>query len=313
MKIGIDMMGGDFAPEATVKGVILAQEETGPEAELILYGDEKQIVKGLKQEKAKPSRYTIVDCPDQIFMGEHPSKAFAKKPGSSIATGFQELKKKTIDGFCSAGNTGAMLVASMYTVKSVPGIIRPSIAATIPKPDGSSTIILDVGINPDARPDVLYQYGILGSLYARHIFQIEKPRVGLLNIGAEEEKGNLLTKNTFDLMKDTGEFNFIGNIEGNDLFSDEKADVVVCDGFVGNIILKQAEGFYATFKKRNIQDAYLERFNFENYGGTPILGINSNVVIGHGVSNANAIKAMIKHTRHVVEAKLSDKIKEAFN
>ena len=173
------------------------------------------------------------------------------------------------------------------------------------------TIVLDVGINPDSKPDVLYQYAILGSLYAEYIYNIQSPKVGLLNIGKEEEKGNLLTKTTYQAMKDTADFNFIGNVEGNDIF-DEKVDVIVCDGFVGNVILKQVEAFYDLIKKRETYDEFFEKYNYVDYGGSPILGINAPVVIGHGISNDVAIKNMILNTINVIKANLVDKFKEAF-
>ena len=170
---------------------------------------------------------------------------------------------------------------------------------------------MDVGTNADCKPDVLYQFGILGSTFAKHIYNIENPKVGLLNIGEEEEKGNLLTQSAHQLMKGSNDFNFIGNIEGRDVFSDA-VDVIVCDGFTGNVVLKEAEAFYELTKKRGIQDEYFDRFNYEIYGGTPILGINSNVMIGHGISSPLAIKNMLLLAYDVVENKLSDKIKQAF-
>jgi phosphate acyltransferase len=244
-------------------------------------------------------------------MGEHPTKAFSKKTGSSIAAGFSLLKDKKIDAFASAGNTGAMLVGSIYTVKSVTGVIRPCITSMLPKESGNYNIILDVGANADCKPDVLYQFGILGSLFSKYIFNNENPRVGLLNIGEEEKKGNLLTQAAHELMKDSKDFNFIGNVEGRDIFS-EKVDVIVCDGFTGNVVLKEAESFYSLIKKRGIKDEFFDKFNYELYGGTPILGINSNVIIGHGISNGLAIKNMVLLSKDVTEARLSDKIKEAF-
>jgi glycerol-3-phosphate acyltransferase PlsX len=246
-------------------------------------------------------------------MGDHPAKSFAKKQNSSIAVGFHMLHKGKIDGFASAGNTGAMLVGAMYTIKQIPGVIRPSISTVLPKENGKNAILLDVGINPDCRPDVLYQYAILGSIYAEFVYKIKNPRIGLLNIGSEEEKGNLLTKATHELMKGTDDFNFIGNIEGNEIFSTDKVDVIVSDGFTGNVVLKQAESFYTLIQKRKIQDEYFEKFNFEIYGGTPILGVNAPVVIGHGISNDIAIKNMILHTDEVARAKITEKIKEVFN
>src|SRR6056297_759625 len=312
MRNGIDVMGGDFAPEAAVLGAILAHRELSYDDRLVLIGDEGKIKEILKRKKGSPENFDIVHASQVIEMSDHPAKAFAKKPDSSIAKGYKLLASGEIDGFSSAGSTGAMLVGAMLAIKVVPGIIRPVITAAIPKPDGNYSLILDVGINPDTKPDVLYQYGILGSLYAKHVYNINDPKVGLMNIGSEEEKGNLVVKSAHELMKDTADFNFIGNVEANELFAGNRVDVIVCDGFVGNVILKEAEAFYTLIKKRNIQDEFFEKFNFEDYGGTPILGVNKNIVIGHGISRQVAIKNMILHTKEVVEAKLSDKIKEAF-
>jgi glycerol-3-phosphate acyltransferase PlsX len=312
MRIGIDIMGGDFAPEATVLGAILAHKEMSSEDRIVLIGDQEKVFEILNRENVNPDNFDIVHASQVIEMHDHPAKAFSKKPDSGIAIGYGLLLKGEIDGLASAGNTGAMLVGAMYTVKSIPGVIRPVITASIPKPDGSYSIILDVGINPDTKPDVLYQYGILGSIYAENVHNIKNPKIGLMNIGLEEEKGNLVTKSAHELMKDSSDFNFVGNIEANEIFSEDRADVIVCDGFVGNVILKEAEAFYILFKKRKIQDEFLEKFNFENYGGTPILGVNKNIVIGHGISNDIAIKNMILHTKEVIEANLSEKIKEAF-
>ncbi|HBS85436.1 MAG: phosphate acyltransferase [Bacteroidetes bacterium GWF2_38_335] len=313
MKIGLDIMGGDYAPEAATLGAILARNAVPSEVELVLIGREDKILEILKRENVSPSGFHIVNTSEVIEMGDHPAKTFSKKTDSSIVKGFELLKSGEIDGFASAGNTGAMLVGAMYTVKSAPGVIRPCIASPMPKDNGKFGIILDVGLNPDCKPDVLYQYGLIGSIYTEYVYGIKRPRVGLVNIGEEEEKGSLLTKSTYELMKDNPHFNFVGNVEGNDLFSDDKADVFVCDGFTGNVILKEAEGFYNLLKKRRINDPFIdENFNFEKYGGTPVLGINSTVIIGHGISNANAIKNMVLQTVEVVEAKISDKIKEAF-
>lgn len=313
MRIGVDAMGGDFAPQATVKGAIQAQTQLNSSERIVLFGDKEQIIRIIEDEGSSASDFEIVHCSEVIGMGENPAKTFAKKTDSSIAVGFSWLAQKKIDGFASAGNTGAMLVGTMYTVKSAPGIIRPAIASYIPVSENKYNLILDVGINPDCRPDVLYQYGVLGSIYSKQVLGVDSPRVGLLNIGEEEEKGNLISKSTHELMKDNSDFNFIGNIEGNDIFFDKKADVIVCDGFVGNVILKEAEAFYHLLQKRNIKDSFFERFNFENYGGTPILGVNAPVIIGHGVSNAKAIMNMILQTKMVISSNLCDKIKEAFS
>lgn len=305
-------MGGDFAPEAAVLGAILAHKEMSSENRIVLIGKQEEIIEILNREKVNLDDFDIVHASEIIEMNDHPAKAFTKKPDSSIAKGFELLAKGQIDGFASAGSTGAMMVGAMYTVKSIPGVIRPVITAAVPKPDGNYSILLDVGLNPDTKPDVLYQYAILGSIYAENVYNMKNPKVGLMNIGSEEEKGNLVTKSAFELMKDSTDFNFIGNVEANELFDENRADVIVCDGFVGNIILKEAEAFYTLYRKRRLKDEFFDKFNFENYGGTPVLGVNKNVVIGHGISNDVAIKNMILHTKEVVEVNLSEKIKEVF-
>lgn len=312
MKIAIDILGGDFAPDAPIGGAILARKELNSSVTLVLLGDKEEISNKLKEKGEDPAKYEIVHAPDVIGMGEHPTKALVQKPNSTIAVGFGMLKQGLVDAFASAGNTGAMLVASMYTVKSIPGVIRPCLTTILPKESGGKGLILDVGANSDCKPDVLYQFGVLGSLYAKNVYGIENPRVGLLNIGEEQEKGNLVSQAAHNLMKDSKDFNFIGNVEGRDLFGD-KADVVVCDGFTGNVVLKEAEAFYSIIRRRGWRDEYIDRFNYENYGGTPILGINSSAVIGHGISNEKAIKNMIVLAKDVAEAKLSEKIKQAFN
>lgn len=311
MKIGIDIMGGDFAPKSTIGGVIQAQKELPSDVQLVLFGDEQIITSMIIAEGANPSHFIISHAPEIIGMGEHPTKAFSQKPNSSIALGFDSLKKNNIDAFASVGNTGAMLVGSMYSVGTVPGIIRPCISTLIPKENGGIGIILDVGTNPDCKPDNLYQFGIIGSLYAEFVYNIKNPKVGLLNIGEEEEKGSLLTQAAFKLLKNSKDINFIGNIENRDLFKD-KVDVVVCDGFTGNIVLKQIEAMYRLIVKQGFHNDFIDRFNYENYGGTPILGINATVIIGHGISNEKAIKNMILQTKNVVEAKLYEKINTTF-
>ncbi len=312
MRIGLDVMGGDFAPQATLEGAILASKELASHIKLVLIGDVSVINNYFKEENIDASLFELFPSSSIIGMGEHPVKTYSRKPDSSIAIGFRLLKENKIDAFASSGNTGAMLVGSLYTLNTIPGIIRPCVTSVLPREDGSVGIILDVGANADCKPDVLYQFGILGSLYAKHVYNIANPKVGLLNIGEEEEKGNVLAQSTHHLMKASNDFQFIGNIEGRDLFGD-KADVIVCDGFTGNVVLKEAEAFYTLLKRRKISDAYFDKFNYENYGGSPILGINSTVLVGHGISNAKAIKNMILLARDIAEAKLSQKINQAFN
>jgi glycerol-3-phosphate acyltransferase PlsX len=310
MKIGLDVLGGDFAPKATMLGAIMAQKELPDSDQLVLIGDQEQIRSFLNEENISPDKFEIIDAPDLIEMDEQPTKALLNKPNSSISVGFRLLKNKEINAFASAGSSGAMMVGSIYSVNTIQGIIRPSTPAYIPKENGGSSVLIDVGTNPDAKPDVMYQFGILGSLFAEHVFHVKNPRVGLLNIGSEEKKGSLTTQSAFQMMKDSRDFNFIGNVEGRELFRDN-VDVIVCDGFVGNIVLKQVEAMYRVLAKRGIKDSYLDRFNYENYGGVPILGINSTVLVGHGISNANAVKRMILMSKDVHEARLSTKIRHA--
>lgn len=306
-------MGGDFAPKAVVEGVRLAQEWLGSSEKIILFGNEEMLEAEFAAAGVAISAFEIVHCGEVITMHDHPMRAISQKSNSSIAVGFQHLADGRIDGFASAGNTGAMMAGTMTFIKAIPGILRPSIASYVPANEGSYNLLLDVGLNSDCKREVLLQYGQLGSLYAQMIFGIERPRVGLLNIGSEPEKGNLLTKQTHELMRATDAFVFAGNIEGSDVFSNKRADVIVCDGFVGNVVLKVAEAFYGMTKKRQIEDPFFGRFNFENYGGTPILGVNAPVIIGHGISNGRAISNMIRQTREVIASQLCEKFKRVFS
>jgi len=311
MKIGLDIMGGDYAPKAAVLGAIKAHEVLTAAQKLVLIGDKDIAVTILQENNFSPDHFEFVHTTEVIGMGEHPTKAIVQKPDSSIAVGFKLLKENAIQAFSSAGNTGAMLVGSMFSVKTIPGVIRPAMTAIVPKLKGGLGIILDVGANADCKPDVLLQFGVLGSLLAESIYNIPNPRIALMNIGEEEEKGNLLCQATYPLMKETTLFNFVGNIEGRDLFSDTN-DVVVCDGFTGNVILKLAETFYVITLKKQFKDEFFDRFNYEQYGGSPILGVNAPVVVGHGISNPEAIKNMVLLSKNIIETNLIDKIKLAF-
>ncbi|WP_306551398.1 phosphate acyltransferase PlsX [Daejeonella sp.] len=310
MKIGLDIMGGDFAPKAAVLGAIAAQKTLSADQTIVLFGDKTQALPFLAEEGVSPDIFEFVHTTEMIGMGEHGTKSVLQKPNSSISLGFQYLKDGKIDSFASAGNTGAMLVGAIFSVKPVPGVIRPAVATNVPKLRSGFGIMLDVGANADCKPEVLAQFGILGSIYAEHVYHIQNPKVGLMNLGEEEEKGNVLTQSTFPLLKDT-DINFIGNIEGRDLFND-KADVIVCDGFTGNVMLKLAETFYILTLKKGFKDEFFDRFNYEQYGGSPILGVNAPVLIGHGISSPEAIKNMILLSRTMIETQFIDKIKEAF-
>lgn len=312
MNIGIDMMGGDFAPLEAVKGLKLYLSASTPAASLYLIGDEALINPLLEEHQVASPNLHLVHAPEVIGYHEHPTKALKEKQRSSIAIGFHLLATGKIDAFISAGNTGAMLVGAMYSIKPIAGVARPTISTIIPKLNGGTGLLVDVGLNADCKPEQLNQFAQLGSLYAKHILNIENPSVGLMNVGEEEGKGNILAQATYPLLKENQQINFIGNIEGRDIFND-KADVMVCDGFTGNIILKMAESIYDIAQQRNLStDSYFSRFHYENYGGTPVLGVAKPVIIGHGISNDKAFKNMIALAEKMIESDLCGKIATSF-
>ena len=310
MRIGLDIMGSDHGPDVPIRGAVLAARELPGDVRLVLIGNAEAIHRGLAAEGADPSAFDIVPSQDDITMRDNPTKALQAKPQSSISIGFHLLKRGELDAFASTGNTGAMLVGSIFSIKPIPGVIRPCIPTLVPKEKGGLGILLDVGANADCKSDVLAQFGLLGSLLAEHVYHIASPRVALLNIGEEEKKGDLLRQSTYELMKEQTQYRFVGNVEGRDLFN-EKADVMVCDGFTGNVVLKVVEGFHDLLEERGVNDPFLHRFNYENYGGLPVLGVNGNVIIGHGISNDIAIKSMVLASREVVASKLNERIREA--
>ena len=311
MNIGLDMMGGDFSPLEAVKGIQLYLHGSSSPASLFLVGDEN-LVRPLLEEYGIPAKgVTVVHAPQVIAMNEHPIRALKEKPQSSISIGFQLLAKGETEAFISAGNTGAMLVGSLHSIKPIEGILRPTISTILPKENGKTGLLLDVGLNADSKPENLSQFAQLGSLYAQHILGIDDPRVGLVNIGEEEGKGNLLAQATYPLLKENKQIRFIGNIEGRDLLLD-KADVMVCEGFTGNIILKLAESLYEIAAHKQIDNPYFERFNFENYGGTPVLGVAKPVIIGHGISHGKAFLNMIFLAEKMIATHLLDKMKASF-
>lgn len=313
MNIALDIMGGDFAPEQALLGVQqFFQQQPDPSVRLLLVGNEEAVRPYLPLLQGFEGRYTLVHASEEIGMHEHPTKALKEKPDSSIAVGFGALARGKADAFISAGNTGAMLVGSLYSVKAIEGIQRPTIASPLPRTDGGFNFLLDVGINADCKPEHLVQFAILGSLYVKHVLGKTSPKVGLLNIGEEEGKGNILAQATYPLLKEHESIRFAGNVEGRDLFGD-KADVVVCEGFVGNVALKMAESVYQIFAgERGVKDEFLSHFNYELYGGTPVLGINSPVVIGHGISSARAFCNMIDVARKMVGSGLIDAFRAHF-
>jgi len=307
------MMGGDFAPLEAVKGLQLFLEENTNAVIIYCIGQQEKIHPFLVENNIDQARIRVINAPEVIGYHEHPTKALKEKQKSSIAVGFHLLSTGKIDAFISAGNTGAMLVGTMYTIKAIDGIVRPTIATVVPKQSGQTGLLLDVGLNADCKPEQLNQFAVLGSLYAQKILGIEKPAVGLLNVGEEEGKGNQLAQATYPLLKANTSINFTGNVEGRDIFND-KADIIVCDGFTGNVILKMAESFYDIALQRNVHtDEYLSRFQYENYGGTPVLGVAKPVIIGHGISNARAFKNMISLAEKMIESGFCDTLKEAFH
>ncbi|MFY9465489.1 MAG: phosphate acyltransferase PlsX [Sediminibacterium sp.] len=312
MNIGLDMMGGDFAPLEAVKGVQLFMSDAPDSVNIYCIGDEAVVKPLMEEHRVSSPNLRFIHASEVIGYHEHPTKALKEKQQSSISIGFHLLATGRIDAFISAGNTGAMLVGAMFSIKPIEGVSRPTIATIIPKISGGTGVLLDVGLNADCKPELLNQFAILGSLYAEHIIGISQPTVGLINVGEEEGKGNLLAQSTYPLLKDNQQIRFIGNIEGRDFFND-KADVMVCDGFTGNIVLKMAESYYDIARQRGLAgDAYFQRFHYENYGGTPVLGVAKPVIIGHGISSAMAFNNMIKVAEKMLSSNLCGKIATSF-
>ena len=327
-------MGGDFAPEVAVEGAVMALKKIKAGSRIVLFGDEKRILELLAKHNCSADNFDIVATTEVIEMGDHPAKAFTAKKDSSMTVGFNHLAEGKIDGFASAGSTGAMMVGCMYVVKPIKGVIRPVISTLIPIVKNRRGLLLDVGLNVDAKPEVLAQYGLLGSIFAKHVLKIDEPRVALLNIGEEEGKGNAQAKATFDLLKEQKGINFVGNVESSYIFTGKTCDVVVSDGFVGNVVLKMAEALYRIYTRltpfkpwlltllRPVLEPICEKLyyhqnfwnamNYESVGGTIVIGVNAPVMIGHGGSSAKAISSMIAAMERNIASGVCDKIREAF-
>lgn len=303
------MMGGDYAPQEAVRGIGHYLSGNDNPAKLMLIGDNARIEQLLEEQQMTGYGISIVHAEQVIDMHEHPTKALKEKKQSSISVGFRMLAGDKMDAFISAGNTGAMLVGALFSLKALEGVIRPTISTIVPKVNGGTGLLLDVGLNADCKPEHLNQFAIMGSVYARVILGIEYPKVGLINVGEEEGKGNLLAQATYPLLKENKHIQFCGNIEGRDVLTG-KADVMVCEGFTGNIILKMAESLYDISRQRNVKDDFFDRFNFENYGGTPVLGVAKPVIIGHGISGAKAFMNMIRLAQLMLEKDVMQKMKE---
>jgi phosphate acyltransferase len=312
MNIALDMMGGDYAPLETIKGVKLFLSENNKyDVDLTLIGDENKLIPLINEHEITAENITVVHASEVIEMQEHPTKALKEKQQSSISIGFHLLASGKTDAFISAGNTGAMMVGSLYSIKAITGVARPAIGAYIPGEDGKLSLLVDVGLNADCKPENLAQFALLGSLFSKYILNDENPRVALINVGEEEGKGNILCQATYPLLKENQRINFIGNVEGRDLLMG-KAEIYICDGYTGNVILKFAESIYDIVQKRKIDDEYFNRFNFEMYGGVPVLGVNKPVIIGHGISTAGAFNNMILMAKKMIEQDFIEKIKKNF-
>ena len=324
MKIAIDAMGGDHAPEEIVRGAVEAAQKYS--CEIVLVGDEDRIKEFLSQPSEKIS---ILHAPDVIEMGEHPSEAVRSKKNSSIVIATELVKNGECDAVLSAGSTGAAAAAAQLILRRIHGIGRPAIATPLPTPRGV-TLMLDSGGSVDIKPEHLSQIGMMAAIYAEHVLGKKNPTVGLLNIGEEETKGNEQVKATYQLLKTSAKFNFAGNVEGRDI-PDGKVDVVLCDGFVGNVVLKFAEGLAAMIMNL-IREAIDEggmaaklgalmlaptlkklgkRLDASEYGGAPLLGVNGCCVISHGSSNAKAICSAIGAANEYVDSNVLGHIKNA--
>ena len=309
MRIGLDMMGGDYAPNETCLGVKNFLNDFS-DCELVLLGDEAAIRSELGD--SLNQQVTIVPTSNEIGMHEHPIKAMKEKPDSALVKGFGMLAKGYIDAFLSAGNTGVMLVGATHIIKPIEGLLRPSIPTPVPQIDGSYSIMLDIGINADCKPENLNQFAMLGTHYAKEILGYENPGVALLNIGEEEGKGNLLAQAAYPLLKSNRKINFLGNIEGRDIL-DNKADIIITDGFTGNIVLKFAESLYdVLYEKANIHHEFLQKFDHRLYAGVPVLGISKPVVVGHGVSKAPSFKGMLELGRKMILSGMCQKMANLF-
>ncbi len=324
MKIAIDAMGGDYAPEEVVKGAILAIEER--DLEIILLGDMKKVKGELIKYEYKKDKLSVVNCKEYIKTSEFPLDAVRSKRDSSIVVGTKLIKDNQADAFISAGNSGAVMAAALLELGCIPGIRRPTIGAILPSAKGK-VLVLDVGANVDCKPEHLPQFALIGSKYAKYILGIEKPKIGMLNIGEEESKGNKFAQNAYEKLKKSN-IDFAGNIEGKDIFK-RKVDVVVCDGFTGNILLKSSEGLaklllteinkviISQLPQNQEMDKLKEKFmnlvkmtDYTEHGGSPLLGVNGLCFICHGRSKAKTFKNAILNTGKFVDANLIGHFKE---
>jgi len=325
MRIAIDAMGGDNAPDEIIAGMLESIELLAEDDELILVGPEDKIAEQLPSMKSRRGAISVVDAPDIIKMDDVPIESLRRKPKSSIAVLAKLAKRGQAEAVISAGNTGACVAAFQMRMRNLPGVNRPGIAVVFPTPEGPVTIC-DVGANIACKPIHLYQYGVMASVYSKHLLRIENPRVGLMSIGSEDAKGNEVVKKTRELMKSDSKLNFVGNIEGRDIFKGA-CEVVVTEGFVGNVILKLTEGlvdglFMAikhelmeekirlAMKFKPVMKRIYKKYDYNEYGGALLLGVNGTAVICHGSSQSRTIKNAILASKRFYTEKINDKIIE---
>ncbi|MGL4738573.1 MAG: phosphate acyltransferase PlsX [Cellulosilyticaceae bacterium] len=326
-KIAIDVMGGDYAPDEIIKGCVAASKETS--CVLVLVGQEAVIKEKLKSYTYDETKVEIINANDVITMEDSPVTAIRTKKDSSMVVGLKLLKEKQVDGFVSAGNSGALLAGATLIVGRIKGVERPALAPLIPNRKGYS-LLIDCGANMDAKPSYLVQFARMGTVYVEVCLGIKEPKVGLINIGAEEEKGNALTKEAFPLLKADEKINFIGNVEAREI-PEGKADILVCDAFVGNVVLKFMEGFgkwvfsmlkdmFTSSLKNKIAAVMMkksiyglkQRFDYSDKGGAPLLGVNGLVVKTHGNSKEKQIYSTIMQTEAFIKDDLIQKIASKF-
>ena len=327
MRIAIDGMGGDNAPQAVVNGVIQALNEFN-DLEFYITGPEDVIKEQLKKENYTGDKITIIDAKEVISTNEHPVMAIRKKKDSSLCKALNLVKEKKCDAVLSAGSTGAFLAGCNFIVGRIKGVKRPALAPIMPGKKGPFMVV-DAGANVDCKPEYLVQFAHMGREYYKGVLKAEDPTIGLVNIGVEEEKGNELTKNTYQLLKEEKGLNFIGNVEPRDVTLGD-THVLVCDGFVGNTILKMYEGTASTVLKiikdemlssgitakigalllKPVFNSIKKKFDYKEYGGAPFLGVDGICIKAHGSSDGRAFKNAIRQSKEFYDSKVLDKIKE---
>jgi phosphate acyltransferase len=327
IRIVVDAMGGDFAPMNDVSGTIIAAEEKPETLEFFLVGNEKLIRDELDKHKVSLKNISVVNASEVVTMEDSPTDSLKSKPDSSLSVGLNLVKERKADAFVSAGNTGAVMTASILKLGRIEGVGRPTIGSLFPT-DFGKTMVFDVGASVDCKANHLLEFAIMGSIYMKYIYNVSNPRIGLLSVGEEKSKGDNLTIEAYTLIEKSN-LNFIGNVEGRDVLRG-KADVIVCDGFVGNVILKFTESVLDVLKNKfriyadkgflkkiwvgmiygTLKNAVLKDFDYQEYGGVPLLGINGVTIIGHGKSSPIAIKNMIYKAEEMVSKKINDLIKK---